>query len=332
VTARIRFANGQLDDVAHVLCATHPHAAQYIEQAPLLALVTARKFGSHVSYGERDAFAAHIGATPKLRDLLAVYGLPLCFRKIGPAAIRPTHQHTVAALAFLDPSTLSQCIPSDSQGVWLDGIRGWLAMAPKGYRTPPFVAWIARRLSEDLSRFEQVDQVLDYLGRGNGELNERWSWARALEAVDAWHVRLHDERATRDMMRRKELAKTFDDVICRSALPDQVEVDGLLFTVLRTIRKLRENGQEMRHCVASYAFSVKAGDCAIVAVTRDGVGVATLEIDRGGRIVQLKGPCNQAPLATTRKACDLYALLHWRAPETPEPLPSSNARRAGAAA
>jgi hypothetical protein len=313
--ARIRFADGQMDDVAHVLCTTHPHAVQYVEQAPVLALAAARKFGSHVSYGERDAFAERVGSTPKLRDLLAAYGLPLCFRKLGPEAVKPANQHTIVALSLLDPSTLSQCIPGDSQGVWLDGIRGWLARAPKGYRTPTWVAWIARRLAEDLSRFEQVDQVLDYLKRGQGELNERWSWARALEAVEAWHIRLHDEQAVRYMMRQRELAKTFDDVICRSALPDHAEVEGLLFTVLRTIRKLRENGQEMRHCVASYAYSVKAGDCAIVAVSRDGVGVATMEVDRSGKIAQLKGHCNQAPLASTRKACELYALMHWRAPE-----------------
>lgn len=312
---RLRYADGQMDDVASVLCATHPHAGQYLEQAPVLTLAVCRKFGSHVSFGERDAFAGRIAGSPKLRDLLAGYGLPLCFRKLGAGAVRPAFQHTVAALGFLDPSTLSQCIPLDSQGVWLNGVRGWLARAPKALRAPSGVAWIARRLSEDLSRFEQVDALLDYLDRGRGELNERWTWARAMEAVEAWHLRMRDDRAIRDMMRQKALAKSFDDVICTSKLPDRAEVDGLTFTVLRTIRKLREEGAEMRHCVASYAGSVKNGDCAIVAVSRDGVGVATLEIDRGGRVAQLKGHCNQAPLASTRKACDLYALLHWRAPD-----------------
>ena len=52
-----------------------------------------------------------------------------------------------------------------------------------------------------------------------------------------------------------------------------------------------------------------------VAVKRDGVGVATLQLDRAGRVAQLKGHCNAAPAPATRKACDMYALLHWRTPE-----------------
>ena len=70
----------------------------------------------------------------------------------------------------------------------------------------------------------------------------------------------------------------------------------------------------MHHCVASYAGDVRAGRCAIVSVSRDGVNVATLEI-RGGVVAQLKAHCNRAVSPMIRTACETYALLHWRAPE-----------------
>nr|WP_281375637.1 PcfJ domain-containing protein [Sphingomonas yantingensis] len=116
-------------------------------------------------------------------------------------------------------------------------------------------------------------------------------------------------------MREQQLAKTFDDVICKSLLPDEATVEGMVFRPLRTLRRLREEGIEMRHCVAAYAPMVKHGQCAIVAVKRQGVGIATMELDRSGRIVQLKGHCNQAPSTETRRACDLYVLLYWRNPD-----------------
>lgn len=315
--ARIRFANGPLDDVAWCLHQSHPRAGQYLAQAPILAVLVCQKLGCVPTYGEVDRFGAAVAAEPRLRDLLASYGSLPQMRKLDASALKPGDREVLAALGRLDASTLAQAIPSDSQRVWLDGIRSWLRLAPskKKDREAFSVAWIARRLGENLSRFEQVDALVDWIGRGNGVLNERWTWDRALSAVEAWHRALRDEAAQRSLAADRKRAATFDTIICKSLLPNVATVDGYDFTVLRSVRALRDEGAALHHCVASYAGEVARGGCAIVSVRKGGVGVATLQIDSRGTVAQLKGHCNAAPSPAARKACDLYALVHWRAPD-----------------
>lgn len=314
---RIRFANSHLDDVAHVLSQTHQHAAQYLEQAPVLALLACRKFGSHITYGELEQFGDRVAAGPRLKDLLAVYGGQRAMAKLVSGALKPSDIAVLDALNRLDASSLSQSIPNDSQRVWLDGIAKWLNLARRNRRQcEKFnVAWIARQLGADLSRFEQVDSLIDFLSRGNGQLNDRWSWDAAMRAVENWHRELRDEYALAQLVANRNDREAFDLVICKAAIPDCVSVDGFDFLALRTLRHLRMEGVAMHHCVAAYAPAVKAGKCSIVSVRKDNVGVATLEISRNGVISQLKGHCNAAPSTQIRAACELYVLQHWKPAE-----------------
>lgn len=314
---RVRYNDSFLDDVAGLLVAAQPRAADYLGQAPVLAVLACGKFSTHITYGELDQFAATIASGPKLRDVMAAYGASAPMRKIGATGLRLRDRAALVALHKLDASTLSQSIPSDSQRTWLDGVDKWLRLTPRNKRDRSrfSVAWIARRLGENLSRFEQVDALVDYIGRGKQELNERWSWDRAMQAVADWHRQLRDETMLRRLAAYEREALTFDKVICNSALPDSAEVEGFTFRVLRTLRHLRDEGNAMHHCVASYAADVRKGRCTIVSVTRDGVGVGTLQIDARGSVVQLKAHCNAAVSPAVRRACDVYALLHWRKPE-----------------
>ena len=227
-TRSFRYANGHVDDVASILIAAHPRAEQYLSQAPVLAVLACRKFGTNITYGEADMFVELIDGEPKLRDVLRAYGASLPFRKIGAAGLRITDGFVLRELGRLDPSTLSQAIPSDSQRVWLDGITSWMALAPddRDAYAEFTVEWIARRLGEDLSRFEQVNSLIDYVHRGRGEINPRWSWSRALSAVEEWHKSLRDERALRALIARNREAARFDTVICKAGLPDEIAVEG----------------------------------------------------------------------------------------------------------
>jgi len=314
---RIRFADGQLDDVATILVGASEYGAQYLEQAPVLAVLTCGKLGSHITYGELDRFSNLLAASPRLKVVMAEYGATAPMRKIAPSALRIRDRSAIEILAKLDASTLSQCIPSESQRVWLDAIGKWLRLMPetKKARANFGVAWIARRLAEDLSRYEQVDAIIDWIGRGHGILNEKWTWERAIADVEAWHRSLRDEAALRALAAAEKQRASFDTVICKAPIPEAVTVDGYDFVALRTLRKLREEGQVMHHCVASYANDVRKGRCAIVSIRKDGVNIATLEISGAGVIAQLKAHCNRTVDAAVRAACDTFALLHWR----PEP-------------
>lgn len=311
---RIRFADGALDDVASVLVSASDRAGQYLEQCPALAVLAFNKFGSHITYGEMDRFKSLVSQEPRLRDVLSAYSAPAPIRKIQPSALRMRHSPTLRALSSLAPSTLSQCIPTDSQGVWLDGVGKWLRLMPNGKRAQAkfSVEWIARRLGEDLSRFEQVEAVIDWIGRGEGVLNEKWSWERALAEVEAWHMSLRDEASLRALAAAEKERATFDTVICKAPVPDVADVAGYSFVALRTLRALREEGQVMHHCVASYANDVRKGRCSIASVRRDGVNIATLEINAKGVVTQIKAHCNRSVDQAVRDACEEYAFTAWK--------------------
>ncbi|MFM9829110.1 MAG: PcfJ domain-containing protein [Sphingomonas sp.] len=283
----------------------------------MIAVLACGKFSSHITYGELDQFRERLALGPRLKDLLASYGTSRPMAKLSATALRLGDRAALEALGRLDASSLSQAIPSDSQRVWLDGIDKWLRLTPrdKAARKHFNVGWIARHLGADLSRFEQVDALIDFLGKGGGQLNERWGWDSAMRAVEDWHRRLRDDRALVALVRARDAQKAFDTVICKSPLPDAASLDGFDFVVLRTARDLRNEGVALHHCVASYARSVKAGDCAVVSVRKDGVNIATLEIDRAGQAVQIKGHCNAKPLHTVQTACEMYALRFWKPAE-----------------
>jgi hypothetical protein len=67
-------------------------------------------------------------------------------------------------------------------------------------------------------------------------------------------------------------------------LPDQ---PGLRF--LGRISDICLEGREMRHCIASYASKALAGECVLFHVEHRGE-VASVEVDRRGRVLQAYGP------------------------------------------
>ncbi len=316
--ARVRFAEGALDDIAAVLCGAHPRAAEYLAQAPVIAVLSCAKLGTHLTYGEVDGFAAAVASEPRLKDILCRYGIPKQGRALTAEGLRLSDKNVLGALFKLNPSTLAQIIPpSSSQRSWLSGIRGWLRLNDDAAQRLP-LDWYARQLGEDQSRVEQCDQLLDWIQRGNGAVSRLISWEQAMAGVERWHLSLRSDREIRRMLANKAARARYDSIICKAPIPDAVEVDQYSFVALRRPRDLRDEGVAMHHCVASYEGMVERGTCAVVSVRRDGVRIATIEL-RKGQMVQIKGHCNQAPTATVRAAAELYALTQWRrdTPTTP---------------
>lgn len=72
---------------------------------------------------------------------------------------------------------------------------------------------------------------------------------------------------------------------------------------LKSFFDLRDEGNSMRHCVATYATSCNTGKCSIFSVREYQFGVfvgrtATIEV-RGREIVQVRGKMNRKPDDTT---------------------------------
>lgn len=311
---RIRFADAALDEIASVLCGVHAFAPQYIKQAPALVLLACQKFPSNITFGEVDKFSELVATGPKLRTVLDVYSMQKPLAKLSEQSLRTSDKGVIGELLTFQPSMLAQCIPdSADQRLWLDGLKIWTALSPAKKNAKYGLSWVAMRLKEDVSRIELLHSLRDFVQRGGGRINSRWSWQKAIAEVQAWHERLNDERRIEDMIRDAARQAAMERVICKAPLPDRAETDGYEFIVLRTGRALQEEGIALHHCVASYAGAVKRGHCAIVSVRREGVNVATLEIGKDGSPQQIKSHCNAKPEQKVFVAAEAYALRHWNA-------------------
>lgn len=80
---------------------------------------------------------------------------------------------------------------------------------------------------------------------------------------------------------------------------------------LCSVDALADESLAMHHCVATYAHRCARGDARIYSLTRDGVRQVTVEVDRQGRPVQIRGPYNRLP--TPR---ELEVVTRWAGERT----------------
>jgi hypothetical protein len=92
---------------------------------------------------------------------------------------------------------------------------------------------------------------------------------------------------------------------------------GFRFLPLRSAEELREEGERMDHCVATYAAKAAAGACMIYSIRRGGKRVATMEIVPGKGvpvIAQLFGPGNTDPGEAVQRAAQGWLAKRGRYP------------------
>jgi hypothetical protein len=95
---------------------------------------------------------------------------------------------------------------------------------------------------------------------------------------------------------------------------------GYRFIPLRSAAELREEGDRMNNCVATYAGKAASGACMIYSVRRGGRRLATLEIvpvasrQRDARIAQLLGPGNSEPREGVLRAAETWLAKRGRYP------------------
>lgn len=303
---------------AKVAAETHEHAIQYLEQAPaVIAFVThggCPSRGADLQYLARS-FGSAAHRRPRLRDLLAAFGAPLPIRRISAQACFADVLPAIYDLRSIPPSTLAQAIPEKvgQQRSWLAALmfvrearRGlplreqwgddlWRWAVPALGRAAPAYPINRRGTADRPSLRDATRDVLDFLRR-EGPVNPVWSFAQALAATEAWHGRLARQRTEQSML--QTLGFAFDYRFPYGPVPDQREIGGFAFHALRSGEELFEEGQAMRHCVATYIRQVADGVSYIVGIRQGDRRVATLELAIGPkerlRAVQLKGRCNAA--------------------------------------
>jgi hypothetical protein len=156
------------------------------------------------------------------------------------------------------------------------------------------VEWFAKAPLLDA---EHVGPLCDYVDHRRRESDAFSMSGRAplamIRAMHAWHGELAVDRSANACIFPKS---GFTDFLHRAA-NETWSIREIL-----TSRALAHEGRRMRHCVYSYAASIKRGGTSIWSVQMDdGLGVndnlhvATLEVDNARRrLVQARGPCNRA--------------------------------------
>jgi hypothetical protein len=282
--------------MAAAIADAHPRAIDYVEQAPVLV---AAALPSPVFLVAQDLaasdFARRIAGGPKLRDLMASYGLAYPLRRLLPSSVSLTGHGILKMLGVLvDASTLAQAMPAGElqQHRWLVWLSRWLrALDDRIPRTTRLalcrwgVAVRGRASAGDDYPFAGEDEIADFIAANPGRWNARWTWDRAARETRAWHDALMREQddALIEGLSREE--------VDYSPFPDEQEVGRYRFAVLRSRHALALDGQAMGHCVGGYWPLVAAGLSQIYSIRDGDVRVATLEIARGA-VRQVHGPRN----------------------------------------
>lgn len=301
------FSDERLHIVAGMMAAVHPHALDYIKQAPVLVAAAAR--GMTCSASQERKYIVSIWVDdlvrgPKLRDLMQKYQMPQQLRALKPKALMSGRKpyKLLTRLQNLTAMRLAQSIPTSQkrQRVWLKGLSAFEEQIERrfGMRHELF-DWAAFAMSRDIreTEFPNAAEIADYAGAVamGGDFNLKWTWSQAAAAEERWRERLNTQ--SHEGKFRSIYGIGWNDVIGYSPLPISFAADGFDIIAVNTGAELFKEGQRMRHCVASYTHAVIAGNCYIYSVRVGERRLATLEVRRerfgNFRAVQLKGPCNQ---------------------------------------
>ncbi len=303
------FPNQGLHRRALLVASAHPRAVQYLEQAPILALMVPSP-GLNDALWERQARAwirhkieplCEAGAPLKTMIRAVNFAPPL--RAISGRALEPTAGPVIARLSRMDPAVLGRIIPAEpkDQRHWLRGLAYCLSRMAQRLPREGLFDWAAERLGQHRAKRGEWMDVYDFATQPDAGFSPAWRWPRAVEEAARWHATLDAEKLLTG------LPFTPDTVIDLGPHPDLLDLAGLTFAALRTPRAIVEEGSAMRHCVGTYVKNVVAGHTHIVSVRRNGERLATMELTRNGSVCQLKGRYNAEPALATKKAAMAYS-------------------------
>ena len=274
--------NRGLSPIFLMMANAHKYAIDYIEQAPAIVAVVTRGT-THVSSSEcaffEEQFALMCERGARLREVMAVFGLPLPLRKLDARVLTASRATVLRRLALMNPSTLAQIIPDSvqKQNAWLEGLDQWcraMAQQSRGQiERCPFFEWAAVNfVGITFREANGVWHLADYVGAHLDTFNPAWGLDRARRAEQDWH----DDLASVDLDTKAENEPAAG--VDYGALPKRFEMAGYQFVALQTNIALQHEGAAMQHCVASYWHSVVIGKSRIYSVREKGKRVATLEL------------------------------------------------------
>lgn len=244
----------------------------------------------------------------RLRIVMREAGFAPPLRALSARAINGVGRAFLAKLSALPPSVLAQAIPQDvaRQRIFVTNCEDVFSLDVDGVDPARFRLWAAQRLCGCNPPIVRV--VMDYVSRGHGHIDPKWTADMAVAAAERWHRTLALEGVEKAFF--QELKIGFEEAMSYGDFDLEAAAAGHEFLALQSGRALFEEGVAMHHCVGSYSADVIRGDSRIYSVRKDGKRVATLELKvRGGAwvVAQLSGPCNAAVDWAVENACAQFA-------------------------
>lgn len=323
------FQNQALKTTAVMIAVLHPRAIDYITQAPVLVMGVMQ--GSDLyKQKERQLVAEKVKPLVergvRLRELLAAFGLPVQLRALNAWALAPSRWRAIRLLAKVPPSTLAQAVPEKPlrQVDWLNALGAWTdTMGSRFNDSYKLATWAAVNLSNaalsgrsgDANRAIQnsASDLADFAGSHGVNFNEKWDVPQALAAAERWHAELALKSNEEKFFAQHGIG--WRDPIDYGRFPAEMDVgNGLRVVALRSGEDVWLEGRAMHHCVSSYTTQMVKGGCRLFSVRRGDERLATFELrpdymaDRTTfekalwGVMQIKGPCNAAPVMYAREA------------------------------
>ena len=166
----------------------------------------------------------------------------------------------------------------------------------------------------------KLDRPLDH-----NQLRSPWTWY--MEKQKSWHeeeILRQRERMAAEKAKREEFEK--NRKYAWDSLIEPFDRNGYHVVPLLKAQDLREEGEEMHHCVGSYDRTCEEGTCRIFSIQKEGKRVATLDIRKmrdiskqdenlGWRWVQqqIRGSCNIEPEDEVKRIGDFTLMKYNQA-------------------
>lgn len=282
------------------------------------------------SAGSREHIARLVEKGLPLAAIAQALGLPIWLKRLPPEAFRTTPTGLLRSDDF--GRRIVNCLPAspEASALWFGRLTFALSVCD-----PAFALWLAGQpLPAPRSVGPLKDSILPLLPlaayawfSSNKETaahaltplpwHDKMTFVRAAHQTLAWLDRVGIELVSK----KTEGAKADGDAWRRTHV-----CGGFRFTPLRTLGELREEGERMRNCLATYVRSVDDGLCLIYSLrptaqpADSGPPAADLEVRLGGAgkpfIAQLRGAGNVAPPQDVVRAADIWldSLAEHKAP------------------
>lgn len=306
---------------AQLLAALHERGADYVEQAPVIAVVSLR-------YNRDDLTAVWrrlCESGEKLGVVMDKLKINRGFRNLSPHALTVSAAETLGArMQGANISAIAQQIAArtaEEQRAWYVY---WEALLGRGIQMP-LVMWFAENMPITLPESARdVGHMADFLRTPHVRaFDPSWRWRDMMAGVKTWEEEFRAAKALQEAKYNAPLSPHKD-------APAKWERDGWTFTLLNTVNELRLEGADMAHCVGGYGGYVESGQSLIYSVKNGATRAGTLQISSEPVIVmRLKKVEKPGDPITEQVTAYRWRMTQYKAKRNSDP--SEDAKRMAAA-